>query len=71
MGHKFTSELEERFVRYARIDTQSDEMSESTPSTEKQYDLLKLLAEELRSIGAADVVLTRLRSGARHTPGNN
>ncbi len=58
MEQPFTSELEERFVRYASIDTESDEMSGSTPSTEKQYDLLKLLAEELKSLGAAEVVLT-------------
>ena len=51
-------ELEERFVRYARIDTQADESSATTPSTEKQFDLLKLLVEELREIGAQDVRLT-------------
>ena len=71
MEQPFTSELEERFVRYASIDTESDEMSDSTPSTEKQYDLLKLLAEELkvnrRSGGGAD----GLRSGACYTPGND
>ena len=51
-------ELEERFVRYARIDTQADESSATTPSTEKQFDLLNLLVEELREIGAQDVTLT-------------
>lgn len=51
-------ELEERLVRYVRIDTQSDERSTSSPSTETQYDLLRLLVEELRSIGAEDVRLT-------------
>lgn len=51
-------ELEERLVRYARIDTQSDEASPTTPSTHKQYDLLRLLADELRAMGAHDVKLT-------------
>jgi tripeptide aminopeptidase len=51
-------ELEERFVRYARIDTQADESSATTPSTDKQLDLLNLLVEELREIGAQDVRLT-------------
>src|SRR6476620_1601702 len=36
----FARELEERFIRYARIDTQSDEKSGTSPSTEKQYELL-------------------------------
>ena len=44
----------ERLIRYARIDTQSDEDSESYPSTEKQLDLLRLLLDELREIGADD-----------------
>jgi tripeptide aminopeptidase len=51
-------ELEERFIRYARIDTQSDESSATTPSTDKQFDLLNLLVEELQEIGAQDVRLT-------------
>jgi tripeptide aminopeptidase len=51
-------ELEERLVRYARIDTQSDETSTTTPSTARQLDLLRLLVDELTSIGAADVTLT-------------
>lgn len=45
----------ERFMRYVRIDTQSDENSPTHPSTEKQKDLLRLLVTELREIGIADV----------------
>jgi tripeptide aminopeptidase len=56
---QFDNEIEERFSRYVRIDTQSDEKSSTSPSTEKQYDLLNLLVEELKSIGAKDVTLTR------------
>lgn len=55
---EFTRELEECFIRYARIDTQSNEKSSSSPSTEKQYDLLRMLVNELRSAGAQEVKLT-------------
>lgn len=54
----FVSELKERFVRYARIDTQSDEKSTTSPSTAKQYDLLRLLTDELIDIGAHEITLT-------------
>ncbi len=54
----FDRELEERLIRYAVIDTQSDESSPTSPSTDRQLDLLRLLVEELRSIGAVDVQLT-------------
>ena len=54
----FDRELEERLVRYAAIDTQSDEKSSSSPSTKCQFDLLNLLVEELKAIGASDVRLT-------------
>jgi tripeptide aminopeptidase len=58
MNEEFTQELEERLLRYVRIDTESDETSSTTPSTEKQYDLLNLLVGELHEIGARDVALT-------------
>ena len=41
----------ERFLRYIRFDTQSDEDSDSRPSTEKQLALARLLAEELNDLG--------------------
>lgn len=49
--------LVERLSRYAQIDTQSDADSETVPSTSKQWDLLKVLAEELKEIGLTDVDL--------------
>ncbi len=55
---RFERELEERFVRYVRIDTTSDESSLTSPSTERQYDLLNMLVAELNEIGASDVTLT-------------
>jgi tripeptide aminopeptidase len=45
----------ERFLRYVRIDTQSDADSDSYPSTAKQLDLLRLLEGELRELGLDDV----------------
>ncbi|MBO0685427.1 MAG: peptidase T, partial [Candidatus Dormibacteraeota bacterium] len=58
MDSAFRDELEQRFLRYVSIDTQSDEASTAVPSTAKQYDLLRPLADELREIGAAEVTLT-------------
>ena len=58
MSQQFNTEVEDRLVRYCRIDTQSDAASPSEPSTAQQLDLLRLLADELREMGAADVTLT-------------
>jgi tripeptide aminopeptidase len=54
----FDRELEERLIRYAAIDTQADETSPTSPSTTIQFDLLRLLVDELKAIGATDVELT-------------
>jgi len=51
-NYKFTAA--ERFLRYVQIDTQSDPLSKTNPSTEKQKDLSKILVEELKQIGVAD-----------------
>ena len=58
MKSEFDREIEDRFLRYVRIDTQSDEKSPTSPSTRKQYDLLNLLVNELKEIGAQEVRLT-------------
>ncbi len=47
----------ERFLRYVKIDTQSDENSPTCPSTEKQKDLSRLLVTELKEMGIEDVEL--------------
>jgi tripeptide aminopeptidase len=47
----------ERFLRYVRIDTQSDEDSDTYPSTEKQLVLLRLLRDELEEAGLADAAI--------------
>lgn len=49
------SNLLERFLRYVKIDTQSDENSTTSPSTSKQLVLSRLLEEECRSLGLHDV----------------
>ena len=43
--------IKDRFLRYVAIDTQSNEESESQPSTEKQFNLLRLLCDELKAMG--------------------
>lgn len=45
----------ERFMRYVQIDTQSDPVSTTFPSTEKQKNLAQLLYQELLSLGLNDV----------------
>jgi len=47
----------ERFLRYVRIDTRSDEESDTYPSTPGQLDLLRLLRDELEEIGLTDVTM--------------
>ena len=45
----------EKFLRYVKVDTQSDSDSGTSPSTMKQHDLAKILRDELIEIGASDV----------------
>ncbi|GJQ05964.1 peptidase T [Capnocytophaga cynodegmi] len=49
--------LVERFITYIKTDTQSDPESQATPSTDKQWNLARLLVEELKSIGLEDVTI--------------
>jgi tripeptide aminopeptidase len=60
----------ERFLRYARIDTQSSDDSTTYPSTEKQLDLLKLLVDELKQLGLKDTVLDEHGYVMATLPGN-
>src|SRR3954453_22829483 len=55
---EYATDLEDRFVRYVRIDTQSDSRSPGVPSTRKQFDLLNLLKQELEELGASNVRTT-------------
>ncbi len=54
---KFTHTVTERFLRYVVIDTQSDPASPTCPSTEKQTNLGRLLAAELKAMGLRDAHL--------------
>ncbi len=51
--------VRERFLRYVQIDTQSDPLSTTQPSTEKQKDLSRKLVEELQQMGISDAELDR------------
>lgn len=57
MTQAFTSSAAARFLRYVTFDTQSDEQSESYPSTAKQLVLLNHLVGELADMGAADAAI--------------
>jgi tripeptide aminopeptidase len=63
----------ERFISYVTIDTESDPNSDTTPSTEKQWNLAKKLVEELKAMGMSNVsidnnayVMATLPSNVEH-----
>jgi tripeptide aminopeptidase len=60
----------DRFLRYAKIDTQSKEDQDKVPSTEKQLVLAKLLAKELKELGARDVRVSEFGIVYGMIPGN-
>ena len=60
----------ERLMRYAGIDTQSDPDSQSHPSSEKQFDLARLLVKELRELGVEDAMVDEHCYVYGHLPSN-
>ena len=52
-------ELKDRFLKYVAIDTQSDENSETFPSSAKEWDLLNLLVDEMKALGLEDVSIDK------------
>lgn len=54
---KLKDELIKRFTTYVKIDTQSNEDSQTCPSTPGQWDLLNLLVDELKEIGMEEVTI--------------
>ena len=58
MNYTFT--VLDRFLRYVKIDTQSDPHSDSIPSTEKQKDLSRMLVQELKELGVNDAEMDEL-----------
>lgn len=57
LSDPFSGELAERLVRYARIETTSDRHVEEIPSTPTQWDLARVLKQELEDLGCSDVTL--------------
>src|ERR1700704_4833220 len=57
LAAQLAEDAAERFMRYVQIDTQSDEDSETYPSTAKQLDMLRLLVDELKAAGLPDVAI--------------
>ena len=67
---KFEHTVTERFLRYVVIDTQSDPVSPTCPSTEKQKDLGRLLVTELLAMGISDAHLDEHGYVYATIPGN-
>lgn len=60
----------DRFLRYVKIDTQSQEDQQTTPSTRKQLNLANLLAKELTTLGAQNVRVSEFGIVYATIPGN-
>ena len=55
------SRVIENFLEYVKIDTESAEGSDTTPSTLKQHDLAKVLVRQLEEMGAEEIEYDRER----------
>lgn len=64
------SNIVERFLRYVKIDTMSDEFSSNIPSTAKQFDLANLLVAELKEVGLFDAHVDENCIVYAHLPAN-
>ena len=47
----------ERFIKYVKMDTQSDDSSDSFPSTKKQFELAEVLKKEMEELGLTEIEL--------------
>ncbi len=65
-----TESVLDRFLRYVKIDTQSQEDQSTTPSTRKQLNLANLLAKELTNLGALNVRVSEFGIVYATVPGN-
>ncbi|HAE85494.1 MAG TPA: peptidase T [Anaerolineaceae bacterium] len=65
------SDVLDRFIRYVQIDTQSTRDAETYPSTAKQLDFLRLLADELKQIGMQEVRMDHYGYVTATLPANN
>jgi tripeptide aminopeptidase len=66
----YRQQLLDRFLRYVKVDTRSDEASESSPTTEKQKDLSRMLVEELKELGCDDAKMNEWGYVFATIPGN-
>ena len=62
--------VQERFLGYVKIDTQSDPETGTHPSTKKQFDLARILADELKALGVADAFVDEHCYVYGHIPAN-
>lgn len=69
LAQELAEEVLERFVRYAKVDTQGAYRVAKRPSTEKQLDLSRLLVAELRELGLEDAELNAGHSVFATLPG--
>jgi tripeptide aminopeptidase len=58
LAHELETDVLERFLRYVRVDTQAAYDSDTYPSSLKQLELIRQLADELRALGIEDVEVT-------------
>jgi len=70
MQNQFNKELAGRLMRYAAIDSQSNDDSPTSPSTDIQFDILRMLEVELTEIGAEDIQITDYGVVLATIPGN-
>ena len=52
------SNVVDRFLKYVTIHTTSKEDEDSIPSTKRQFDLAKILVQELKGLGVVDALVT-------------
>lgn len=68
--NKYAFSSKDRFLHYVQIDTQSDPHSSTSPSTEKQKNLGKILVQELHSLGIQNAHLDEFGYVYAHLPSN-
>jgi tripeptide aminopeptidase len=69
LAEELAPDVLDRFLRYARIDTQGAYRVTERPSTQKQLELSRLLVDELRALGLADAELNEAHSVFATLPG--
>ncbi len=71
LAAELADDVLDRFLRYAKVDTQAEHRVSERPSTQKQLDLSRLLVEELRELGLADAELNDGASVFASLPGTD